>query len=79
MRGEGSFNSQGLVACNRGGEIQARHVADYRLRLVQHEFSAVSLGQCGATQHAGDAAHLDDVRLSIGTPARIRSATAAGV
>jgi hypothetical protein len=47
----------------RGCYVHARQMPDRRLRLVRHEFRAVRLGEHRATQHAGNAAHLDDIRL----------------
>ena len=47
----------------RRHDMHVGQVADHRLRLVRHQLDAVRLRQRRAAHQAGDAAHLDDVRL----------------
>ena len=51
-------------------QMQIRHVADRRLRLMRHEFDAMRIGQRNAAHQAGNPAHLDDVGLHHPDPGR---------
>src|SRR6516162_54677 len=44
-------------------QMQIRHMADGRLRLVRYELDAMRMRQRDATHQTGDPAHLDDVGL----------------